>query len=149
VNNYPDFFVSSQTTRIDISKDHWVDVKTEMSIGDWEKYEAAMLQITAEESSNRDSRRRGMRGSQRSQAAPQIKMGAGLLDLLEINIVQWSFEEVTINRDNIAKIKEPQAQIILDRIGELNPDNPLGENGQSNLISSTKTSSKVVASPLP
>jgi hypothetical protein len=149
VNNYPDFFVGSQTIRINISKDHWVDVKTEMSIGDWEKYEAAMLQITAEDSGNRDSRRRGMRGSQRSQAIPQIKMGAGLLDLLEINIVQWSFEEVPINRDNIAKIKEPQAQIILDRIGELNPDNPLGENGQSNLISSTKTSLKAEASPLP
>ena len=45
---YKGFFVDSGTLKVDLEEDHWVEIKTEMSIGDWERYEAGMLQIVAE-----------------------------------------------------------------------------------------------------
>ena len=98
-----------------------------MSIGDWERYEAGMLQIVAEsEAENsvpRSIRRRQQR--QNSKNNTQIKMSAGLLELLEINIKSWSFENVPVNRDNISRLRNMHANRILEVILEQNPENPL------------------------
>ena len=124
---YKGFFVDSGTLKVDLEEDHWVEIKTEMSIGDWERYEAGMLQIVAEsEAENsvpRSIRRRQQR--QNSKNNTQIKMSAGLLELLEINIKSWSFENVPVNRDNISRLRNMHANRILEVIQEQNPENPL------------------------
>ena len=124
---YKGFFVDSGTLKVDLEEDHWVEIKTEMSIGDWERYEAGMLQIVAEsEAENsvpRSIRRRQQR--QNSKNNTQIKMSAWLLELLEINIKSWSFENVPVNRDNISRLRNMHANRILEVIQEQNPENPL------------------------
>jgi len=124
---YKGFFVDSGTLKIDLEEDHWVEIQTEMSIGDWERYEAGMLQIIAENeadnSAPRSIRRRQQR--QNSKNNTHIKMSAGLLELLEINIKSWSFENVPVNRANISKLRNTYANRILEVIQEQNPENPL------------------------
>ena len=124
---YSSFFVDSGTNQISLGKDHWVEIKSEMSIGDWERYEGSMLQIVAEnevsQNGNRAIRRRSKRDNNSSNT--QIKMSAGLLELLEINIKSWSFEDVPVNRNNISQLRNEHANFILEAIQVRNPDNPL------------------------
>ena len=123
---YSSFFVNTGTDRIPLEKDHWVDIKAEMSIGDWERYEGSMLQIIAEESAANNSNRAMRRRAQRqNNKAPEIRMNAGLLELLEINIQAWSFEDVPLSRTNISQLRNVHANTVLEAIQERNPDNPL------------------------
>ena len=125
---YSSFFVDEGVTRVELEKGEWVEVKNEMSIGDWEQYEGSMLQIIAEEESANTGNRALRRRNQRQQNSAQtIKMSAGILELLYINIKGWSFEDVPINKKNISKLKERFATKILDAIQEQNPDNPLAQ----------------------
>ena len=125
---YSSFFVDEGVTRVTLEKDEWVEIKNEMSIGDWEQYEGSMLQIIAEEESANTGNRALRRRNQRQQNSAQtIKMSAGLLELLHINIKGWSFEDVPLNKKNISKLKERFASKILDAIQEQNPDNPLAQ----------------------
>ena len=125
---YSSFFVDEGVTRVELEKGEWVEVKNEMSIGDWEQYEGSMLQIIAEEESANTGNRALRRRNQRQQNSAQtIKMSAGILELLYINIKGWSFEVVPINKKNISKLKERFATKILDAIQEQNPDNPLAQ----------------------
>ena len=125
---YSSFFVDEGVTRVELEKGEWVEVKNEMSIGDWEQYEGSMLQIIAEEESANTGNRALRRRNQRQQNNAQtIKMSAGILELLYINIKGWSFEVVPINKKNISKLKERFASKILDAIQEQNPDNPLAQ----------------------
>ena len=125
---YSSFFVDEGVTRVELEKGEWVEVKNEMSIGDWEQYEGSMLQIIAEEESANTGNRALRRRNQRQQNSAQtIKMSAGILELLYINIKGWSFEDVPINKKNISKLKERFASKILDAIQEQNPDNPLAQ----------------------
>ena len=99
---YSSFFVDEGVTRVELEKGEWVEVKNEMSIGDWEQYEGSMLQIIAEEESANTGNRALRRRNQRQQNSAQtIKMSAGILELLYINIKGWSFEDVPINKKNI------------------------------------------------
>ena len=125
---YSSFFVDEGVTRGELEKGEWVEVKNEMSIGDWEQYEGSMLQIIAEEESANTGNRALRRRNQRQQNSAQtIKMSAGILELLYINIKGWSFEDVPINKKNISKLKERFATKIMDAIQEQNPDNPLAQ----------------------
>lgn len=118
------FFVDSEAFRIDLEDSQWVEIKSEMSIGDWEIYEAGLLQIEAEATvaSNRAERR--ARGRQVT-AAPSFKLRAGYLALLEINILRWSFPQEP-TKEQISRLREPVASRILATIDERNPSNPLG-----------------------
>jgi hypothetical protein len=142
-SKYLDFFVDSQTTRVGLTDDHWVDIKSEMSIGDWEIYEASILQIVpdTEEVPNRaQSRRRGFRDKDEAGTPSKVKMGAGYLDLLAINIVSWSFEGVHLNRSTIGKLKNAWASQVITAIEGLNPENPLGQDSTTLQTSPTRTS---------
>jgi hypothetical protein len=130
MNSHSKFFTDSATTKVDLEDDQWIELKSEMSIGDWEKYESAMLQIEADTGTNgnRATRRRSIRGQQQQEQSPgKLKLNAGYVNLLEINIASWSFEGVELSRENISKLKAPVTDILIDAIGENNPTNPLGQ----------------------
>lgn len=132
---YSSFFVDSGTNQIPLGKDHWIEIKSEMSIGDWERYEGSMLQIVAEQETGNANRAIRRRQQKQNNNPTQIKMTAGLLELLEINIKAWSFEDVPLNRNNISKLRNTHANIILEAIQERNPDNPLEQKAISELDS--------------
>mgnify|MGYP003146904258 FL=1 len=132
---YSSFFVDSGTNQIPLGKDHWIEIKSEMSIGDWERYEGSMLQIVAEQETGNANRAIRRRQQKQNNNPTQIKMTAGLLELLEINIKAWSFEDVPLNRNNISKLRNTHANIILEAIQVRNPDNPLEQKAISELDS--------------
>jgi len=117
------FFITEETDRIELD-DQWVDIKHEMSMGDWEKYESSMLQVRAEEGLNRQQRR----AINRQRSVPtSIKINTGELTLLEINIKAWSFKDVQVSRENIGKLREKWCRIILEAISERNEESPLAQ----------------------
>jgi|TARA_Y100000310_G_scaffold94472_1_gene92114 hypothetical protein len=132
--SYPKFFVDSNaTTRIDLEDNQYIDIKKEMSLGDYETYEASLLQIEAESengTSSRAMRRRGQANRQADQKPPKMKLQAGYVDLLLVNIVSWSFENVPVTRVNIEKLSSDVSEIIVSAIQEANPINPLEKAGQ-------------------
>lgn len=132
---YSSFFVDSGTNQIPLGKDHWIEIKSEMSIGDWERYEGSMLQIVAEQETGNANRAIRRRQQKQNNNPTQIKMTAGLLELLEINIKAWSFEDVPLNRNNISQLRNTHANIILEAIQVRNPDNPLEQRAISDLDS--------------
>ena len=132
---YSSFFVDSGTNQIPLGKDHWIEIKSEMSIGDWERYEGSMLQIVAEQETGNANRAIRRRQQKQNNNPTQIKMTAGLLELLEINIKAWSFEDVPVNRNNISQLRNTHANIILEAIQVRNPDNPLEQKAISDLDS--------------
>ncbi len=140
-------FVEKGSRRIDLEDGDWVEIKSIMSIGDWERYEASLVQMVAEqnaEQGNREFRRR-QRGVTTGRG---LKMSAGYLELLEINIVDWSAEQ-PLTRANIAELKPDIASQILDSIDELNPNSPLAvaSSYKEILDSNTDISSKESPSP--
>ena len=95
------FFVTEETYRVNLEHDQWVDVKKEMSIADWDKFEAEMVTLTPDSET------------------PHGTFHRSELTLLEINIMAWSFD-APITRDNIGKLRRPHADIITTTIDALN-----------------------------
>ena len=123
MNGYNSFFTSNETHRVDIGEDEWVDIKKEMSMGDWEEYESSMLQADVEQGMNREARRQI--GRKRGDSKTNLKLKTGDIKLLEINIVAWSFQNVVVDSTNISRLKEPTCRIIIDAISDTNGDSPL------------------------
>lgn len=141
-------FVEQGSKRIDLDDNDWVEIKSIMSIGDWERYEASFVQMVAEDAAaqgNREFRRR-----QRGTTSRELKMSAGYLELLEINLINWSAEQ-PLTRANIAELKPEVASQILDAIEGLNPDSPLAvaNSYKATLDSNTDISLKENPSPSP
>lgn len=136
---YTGFFVNTGTIQVELSDEQSVEIKAEMSIGDWERYEGSMLQIVAENEVAQNGNRAIRRRQQKEAASnkTQVKMSAGLLELLEINIVSWTFADVPVNRSNISKLRNEHANKILDAIQGQNPDNPLDPNQSYSAETST------------
>ena len=125
MNNYTKYFASEDTTRIHLDEEHWVDIKSEMSMGDFEKYESSMVQSEIEpQSGNRQTRR--MNKQKKNDVPTKIKFSTGDIKLLELNVVAWSFENVPIDVGSLSNLKESWCRKILEAIGEANPENPLG-----------------------
>jgi len=140
------FFVEDDKRRIEFGEDNWVDIKFEMSIGDWDKYEASMLQYEAEsggENGNRAARRRAIRGrtsNQEEVTMGKLKISAGYIDLMEINILEWSFHR-PLNRGSIEKLTADVSDIIVQGIEEQNPESPLAQTtSQTETASSSSPS---------
>ena len=131
MNKYPEFFVQNTTDRIDLNDEHWVDIKSEMSMGDWEEYESSMVQAKAEEGMNRAHRRaiRGTRGKPDQQTGTTLSLSTGDLKLLALNITGWSFQDVEVNPSNITELRESWCRQIIERISELNEASPLAVAG--------------------
>ncbi len=145
MNNYPNFFVNdSEKERVVLTDGQWVEIKAEMSIGDWEKYDEAGLEYKiADQDDNgtdRASRRRRFKGSSSQQDA-SLKIKSGFISLVHINLVAWSFE-LPMTPQVIGKLKPIWIDIIIERIEALNPTNPLVSSGLTALSSSTRTTSK-------
>lgn len=142
MQQYPDFFVDSNSFTVDLDKGQWVKIKSEMGIGDHEIYESSLLQYQIEpDSPNRATRRRRLRGSKDDEDTKQgLTISTGDVALLELNILEWSFEGVPINKETIRKLKESWAKKIIAAIGDQNPTNPLEKDSQPAPTSSTKTS---------
>ena len=138
-------FVDKEVHRIELGDGDWVDVKKEMSIGDWERYEGSILQVEAGKSSNgnRASRRRRGNNGNEEDIAPTYKMSAGYLELLLINIVSWSSDSI-VQKSTIGEMKESISDEILKVITELNENSPfLQISSPVNPISNTETISQV------
>lgn len=130
---YPSFFVDSNaTTRISLDADQWIDIKKEMSLGDFETYEASLLQIEhePENGTTRAMRRRGQANRQSDQKPAKMKLQAGYVDLLVVNVTAWSFDNVPVTRANIERLSSSIAEILVNAIQEANPINPLESAGQ-------------------
>ena len=148
VNNNK-FFVSQDTERVDLGDDAWVDLKKEMSIGDHEKLESAMMQVDVVddeyEGSNRAERRalarfRGKYEKETKEQKTKLKVTSGEVEILFINIVAWSFD-VELTRANVSQLRESVTVPIIEKITELNAESPLVKRGLEALeqINSTKT----------
>ena len=103
MNGYNSFFTSNETHRVDIGEDEWVDIKKEMSMGDWEEYESSMLQADVEQGMNREEKRQI--GRKRGNSKTNLKLKTGDIKLLEINIVAWSFQNVAVDSTNICTLE--------------------------------------------
>lgn len=103
-----------------------IGIKDEMSIGDWEKYESSLINIEQNQNGNRSARRRNLGGNQSNQ---DVSINAGYLDLLVINILEWSLDR-PLNKENIAKLKIRVSDVVLEAINERNPSNPLAVASQ-------------------
>ncbi len=128
MNQYGKFFASGDTKRVDLDDGQWVDIKAELSVGDWEKIDASMLQYLAESPNggNRQERRRLSRGKANTEQVANIRIrGAGNIEVLEVLIVAWSFENVEINRNSISKLKETWTEKILAAADEGITESPL------------------------
>ena len=126
MNKYEKFFTNDEDTiRIKLEAKQWVEIKSLMSIGDWERYNGSMVSI--QQNDNRAQRRAaGIRGGASKNSGDTVgKIAAGWLELLYINIVSWSFEGITLNKDNISKLKPEFTDIIIESINSANPRSPL------------------------
>lgn len=127
MQQYTKFFASGDTKRVDLDDSQWVDIKAELSVGDWEKIDASMLQYYAEANGgNRQERRRLSRGKAGAEQVANIRIrGAGNIEVLEVLIVAWSFENVAIDRNSISKLKETWTEKILAAADEDVTESPL------------------------
>lgn len=127
MQQYSKFFASAETKRVDLEDGQWVDIKAELSVGDWEKIDASMLQYMAESNGgNRQERRRLSRGKTGAEQVANVRIkGAGNIEVLEVLIVAWSFENVDINRNSISKLKETWTEKILAAADEEPSESPL------------------------
>lgn len=130
MQQYGKFFANDETKRIDLGDGEWVDIKAELSVGDWEKIDASMLQYIAEAGNggtNRQERRRLSRGKSNSEQVANLRIrGAGNIEVLEVLIVAWSFKDVHIDRGTISKLKETYTEKILAAADEEEPtESPL------------------------
>ena len=128
MQNYTDFFVQqNETTKVylDNSLENWVEIKAEMSVGDYEKYESGLLQAEVEAGGNGTGITRQSRaaGSQ-----TKMVMNAGNVSLMDINIVAWSFEGIRPQPSTIRALKYKWQAKIIEAIEEANADNPLVES---------------------
>jgi len=126
-----DWFVNaSEIDRIVIDQDKgmWVDIKHEMDTGDWERYQDSMLQIEAEnvaaQNGNRAQRRMNSRRNNDAEA-PGVKISSGNLELMVMNVVNWSGPSA-FTLSVAKKLKLEHSQAIVDAIEERNSaGNPL------------------------
>jgi len=100
------FFVGDEVVRIDLEESHWVEIKKEMSIADWERIEDASVGLVFETN---------------GEAAPQSRIAyrSARVTSLELNIVRWSFD-LLLTRENISKLKRPWAEKIESQVQQQN-----------------------------
>ncbi len=114
MNEYSKYFVGSGTKRVNLEDGNWVEIKEELSTGDWEKIDSSMLQYVAESNGgNRQERRRLSRGQGDPNQVTNLRIRGGTIEVLEALIVSWSFQGVPVNRNSISKLKEAWTEKIL------------------------------------
>jgi hypothetical protein len=124
LQNYKDFFVQqNETIRIMLDTEQWVDIKAEMSVGDYEKYESGLLQAEVE---SQVASTEGLgRRSNRKANPTKMSMSAGNVSLMQLNIVGWSFEGVRPQPSTIRALKFRWQSKIITAIEEANSNSPL------------------------
>ena len=100
------FFIAEETVRVNLGDGGgaWVDIKKEMSIGDWDRFEADTISLIPGED---------------GVAATRGYFHRSEITLMELNIVAWSFDR-PITRENISKLRRPVADLIIAEIDKLN-----------------------------
>ena len=140
MQQYNSFFaVPGNKFQVKLADNQWINIKEEMPIGDWERFENSLLQIEAETQSTGNRQQR--RAARSSGGNSKFIIKGGMLELLLINIVDWSFEGLPVTPDNIAQLNNETANLVLEAINNCNPINPL-ESGPQATISSIITSSE-------
>ena len=124
------FFIDETVDRITLDESQWVDIKHEMSVGDWERVESAMFQIEMEDTVASNGNRRTRRMQQQATQQPKYKFKAGYLDILEVNIMAWSFPK-PLNSESISKMHPTLVNMIMEEIDNRNQFNPLGASPAS------------------
>lgn len=127
MNQYDKYFVGSETKRVDLEDGHWVEIKSELDTGDWERIDSSMLQYVAEGNGNlnRQERRRLGRSNQDPNQVTNLRVRAGNIEILEVLIKSWSFQNVPITRETIGKLKEEWSAKILESANEGVTESPL------------------------
>ena len=125
VNKY---FVSEEIDRVDLEDGEWVDIKREMSAGDWERVQSELV-IVEGIGLNRQQRRSLKKGREDivgvSEDAAQnpntsIKYNASYVPFLLANIVDWSFDR-PVTPTNIRLMSDSLAQTLMQEINTKNP----------------------------
>jgi len=101
------FFIGEEAHRVKLDDDGtaWVDIKKEMSIADWDRFERDSVRITPDSSGEE----KGLGGTfHRSEVT-----------LLEINIMAWSFDK-PVNHSTISKLRRHIADLIIAEVDKLN-----------------------------
>lgn len=110
------WFVQDEIEQVDVGDGHTITIKSEMSTGDWERFESSMMMMEASGTEgNRAQRRAANKGR-----STKISLSAGRLELLHINIVGWSFPNLPLTRENIGRLRRSYSDVLLDKIDELN-----------------------------
>jgi len=122
-------FVDDSADKIDIPAGlggGWVEIKPEMTIEDWERFEAEQFSIDvtgANVPRNRRERRLQLRATaSATDAPPPTQTGhfnPSLITLLERNIIRWSWDR-PLTRENISKLRRPVADLLVAAVEERN-----------------------------
>ena len=131
MNQYGKYFVGAETKKVDLGDGNWVEIKAELDTGDWERIDSSMLQYVAEGNNgnlNRQERRRLGRSSQDPNQVTNLRVRAGNIEILEVLIKSWSFQNVPITRETIGKLKEEWSSKILEAANEGVTESPLVQN---------------------
>lgn len=95
-------FVDEGVERFELPNGEWVDLKLEMSIGDWETFQNKGIQF---------------------EVGKDVARGTTEKDsdvtLLLINIQAWSSDQ-PVNRENVSKMRRGISNPIIERITEMN-----------------------------
>lgn len=129
-----DYFASTESHRIELAPDAWVDIKSEMSVADRDELGTRLLQGSAASrpAANRAERRRRRNGDgDDDEVIDAASFRVNTVALLHINILDWSFcaedgTKLPITEKNVSSLKPHVAQTLLTAINERNPLVPRG-----------------------
>lgn len=114
------FTSATDTERIDIDDDNWVDIKSKLSISDHDRMTAKMVELEYVTSSN------GTRKRDRNKSPIKANFRPSTQFLLQLAITDWSFKDdagkkITLDYEHIGLLRADVAIVIEEAIGERNP----------------------------
>lgn len=111
------YFTSSETHRVIIDDESWIDIKRHMSVAD---QDTITQRTTGEATIHGGSRAERRRAQKEGKGVASLTFKPSTLVTLEIAIVAWSFD-APVNVENISKLQPWVANKVLEAIDDLNP----------------------------
>jgi hypothetical protein len=110
------YTASDKLTRVQIDDSAWVDIKSEMSYGDYQALVASYVNVQAK-----------ITGAGGVPEGMKLKLDLGNITLLLLNIKDWNLTDdsgkpLPVNEATIRSLKTEVAKQIIDEINRLNPN---------------------------
>lgn len=118
-------FIGEEVERISFEDGSWVDIKSQMSVGDWESLEKDVWNLQVQPSaSNRAQRRQAAKDGVQVDTPIKASWNPSNVALLKLNIVSWYWDRL-VTLENIRRMHPYFASRIMEEIERRNPENPL------------------------